>query len=124
VAGEDLITIRGDSNINEVTGTSAGDLLRGDAGDDTLDGGDGDDTLIGGADADQLVGGNGSDTASYLSAVTADLTTPGDNTGEAAGDTYISIENLSGSLLDDRLRGNGGANVLIGSYAPWGARQR
>ena len=116
VAGEDLITIRGNGNNNVATGSNAGDLLRGDAGNDTLNGGGGDDTLIGGANADELNGGAGVDTAQYTSAVIADLAVSGNNTGEAAGDTYISVENLTGSLLDDDLRGNNGANVLNGSW--------
>src|SRR5262249_46919930 len=35
-------------------------------------------------------------------------------TGDAAGDTYVSIENLIGSAFADILKGNGGANALSG----------
>jgi len=64
-----------------------------------------------------LYGNDGSDTASYRYAstgVTASLVDPGSNTGEAAGDAYFSIENLSGSTHDDSLLGDGKANVLTG----------
>ena len=63
----------------------------------------------------QILEGGSSDTASYAraaSGVTADLTKSANNSGEAAGDTYSSIENLSGSQFADRLVGSSSANVL------------
>lgn len=89
-------------------GTSVRDELNGLGGDDVLDGG------LGG---DMLSGGGGSDRATYANAVAAVTASPTDaasNTGEAAGDTYTSIENLTGSALNDTLTGNGGVNLLIG----------
>ena len=85
--------------------------------DDTLLGGAGDDILIGGAGADSLDGGTGNDTADYSSAsagVTADLTTPSNNTGDAAGDTYTSVENLTGSGFNDTLTGDANDNIFNG----------
>ncbi len=73
------------------------------------------DVLIGGAGADALSGGSGSDAASYQSAtaaVTASLLTPSSNTGDAAGDTYTSIEYLYGSGFNDTLEGDANANLL------------
>jgi len=114
------------SGIENLTGGTAADNLTGDAnanivsglaGNDTLNGGDGDDILIGGAGADILNGGNGTDTASYATStatVIANLTTPASNTGDALGDTYTAIENLTGGTGADTLTGNTGANVLDG----------
>src|SRR5262245_43582677 len=76
---------------------------------DNVEGLDGDATLIANDGADVLDGGTGNDDAFYLTAtsgVTADLLTPASNTGDAAGDTYISIENLFGSNFADQLFGD------------------
>jgi serralysin len=117
------------------TGTNRGDLLRGTrvsdtlsglAGDDTivggrgndiLNGGLGDDLLRGGAGRDRLNGGPGDDWADYRDAntpVTASLANRAINTGEAAGDSYLSIERLRGGRFDDTLIGNSRSNVLEG----------
>ena len=42
------------------------------------------------------------------------MTTPASNTGDAAGDTYANIENLTGSGFNDTLTGDSGANTLDG----------
>ena len=73
--------------------------------------------LEGGAGKDQLDGGKGVNTASYehaTSGVTASLDKPNTNTGDAAGDTYKGIQNLLGSAFNDKLTGDGKANVLTG----------
>lgn len=73
--------------------------IYGEAGADILAGGEGDDALTGGASADQLSGGNGVDLALYDSAtaaVTVNLATGTGTAGDAAGDSYSSIENAMG----------------------------
>jgi Ca2+-binding RTX toxin-like protein len=110
-------TLTGDANANILNGDAGVDTLNGNEGIDTLNGDDGNDILIGGVDGDILNGGNGTDTASYETAlvgVTASLLTPGSNTGDAAGDTYTSVENLRGSSFNDTLTGDSGVNVLEG----------
>ena len=109
--------LRGDARDNTIWGAAGNDVIRGREGDDKLYGEEGDDTLIGGLGADLLSGGEGTDRASYLEAtegVTADLANSRLNTGEAAGDRYVSIEDLQGTKFADDLRGDAGANSLIG----------
>lgn len=112
-------TAEGDilTGIENIYGSAYDDVLEGGLGANKLTGNGGNDILNGGAGADILDGGLGSDTASYLgapAAVIACLNNPGANTGYAAGDTYISIENLSGTAYDDTLVGDGNANTLSG----------
>jgi Ca2+-binding RTX toxin-like protein len=103
--------------IENLIGTAFDDGLAGTTGANTLNGGLGNDILVGLAGADALIGGAGNDTASYVgstAAVTASLAAPAGNTGDAAGDTYSSIENLTGGSGNDTLTGDGNANVLDG----------
>ncbi len=99
------------------TGSAVGQYISGGVHADTLLGLGGNDTLEGRALGDVLNGGPGSDAASYRHAnngVVADLSNPAANTGHAAGDSYVAVENLVGSSFNDALRGNAGANVLTG----------
>ena len=100
-----------------VGGTIFDDVIYALAGNDIVNGSDGNDMIAGGSGADVLRGGTGSDTASYDTAaagVTANLRTPASNTGDAAGDSFDSIENLLGSAYADVLEGNDGANLIVG----------
>jgi VCBS repeat-containing protein len=84
--------------------------------------GGGADVLFGGDHPDVFNGSpgpfsSGDDTVDYSHAttgLTADLLHPANNTNAAAGDTYISIENLRGTAFDDILTGDGNNNVLEG----------
>lgn len=109
--------LNGNGLANVIAGNAGNDKLKGYTGDDRLLGGDGDDVLIGDAGADYLGGGNGSDTVSYAYAaagVIAALANTAINTGEAAGDTFSSIENLIGTRFDDALNGNSVGNLIQG----------
>ena len=123
-SGNDTVTgnwvdnvLEGNSGNDTVDGGRGDDEILGGAGNDTLKGGRDNDTLIGGAGADVLDGGSGIDWADYFSSTTGlvvDLRKSADNTGDAAGDTHIQIENLRGSMLDDTLKGTGLDNEIFG----------
>ena len=108
-------TVRGTKESNELFGGDGDNVLDGRDGEDFLDGGGGDDVLIGGAGADRIDGGDGVDTVDYSnspSGVTVSLLTGNTAGGEAAGDSFSSIENLAGSAFADFLKGDAGANRL------------
>jgi len=114
--GNDYIDAGTDSSADTVTGGAGNDTLFGGAGNDSLSGGDNDDVINGGLGADTIDGGLGVDTVSYASAtaaVTAKLATT-DRAGEAVGDIFSSIENLTGSAYADTLVGDGSANWIQG----------
>ncbi len=104
----------GDDVNNTLWGRGGIDTLLGRGGSDFLYGGADDDVLIGGAGGDKLDGGSGNDSARYESAVVVNLSDASQNTGDAAGDTFISIERLYGSGFDDTLIGDAGNNYLFG----------
>jgi Ca2+-binding RTX toxin-like protein len=115
------------ANIENLKGGSGNDLLEGDRGNNILDGGDGDDVLsgdngddilIGGKGADTLEGGTGHTTASYITAESGVVANVGDssgNTGDAKGDIYHHLQNLTGSNFNDALTGDIDDTVLIGN---------
>jgi len=80
------------------------------------------DTFYANAAANAFTGGGGSDTVSYKYAnsdglstatVIANLATHAGTGGDAAGDTYSGIANLTGSAyVNSNLTGDGGANIL------------
>lgn len=118
VIGSGNLNGTGNALNNVITGNADNNTLNGGAGNDTLFGLGGNDILRGGTGADILDGGNGLDYASYTTATTAltiDLSNAANNTGDAAGDTFVGIENLQGSLIvSSALIGNAGDNFLVG----------
>ena len=111
-------SLQGEAGSDTLFGEDSFDDLWGGAGNDKLFGGNGADRLYGGAGADLLDGGADTDTASYvtsLGAVTVDLSNLAKSTGDAKGDTYASIEVVSGSAYDDILIAGSGQIDLRGS---------
>ncbi len=108
-------SLEGNGGDDLLLGGGGLDTLLGGLGDDELDGGADNDLLIGGAGADVLIGGLGTDTASYAAAtsgVAASLLVGGSD-GDAAGDSYSSIEVLIGSAFDDTLEGSANADSIV-----------
>ena len=123
-AAGDILT-----GIENLVGSAAGgDTLTGDGGDnkliglggnDTLNGMGGNDILVGGAGTDVLDGGAGTDTADYstsaVGGITVSLGTGVGSGGDAAGDTYVSIETVVGTIFDDNITSGGtGSFTLYG----------
>ena len=104
-------------SIEDINGSSFGDVLVGDGELNYLFGLDGNDYLLGGAGADGLVGGAGIDTMSYATSaagVEVDLSTGQASFGDAEGDLFSDIENVTGSAQSDTLSGSGDDNRLSG----------
>lgn len=108
--------LAGGGGNDRIHGYSGDDTLRGDAGHDRLLGGAGADLLEGGTGNDTIDGGSGRDTVVIdpSNAVTVSLATlKAQQTGHGR-DTLISIENVEGSVQNDRITGSKVANWLIG----------
>ncbi|HBR69964.1 MAG TPA: hypothetical protein DEA55_11375 [Rhodospirillaceae bacterium] len=115
LGGNDVVYLGAGSDV--VFGGTGNDILYGEAGDDELFGDTDDDILIGGAGADSLLGSQGIDTADYsgsIGGVTVNFQTSTGSGGDAAGDTFNSVENITGSAYADTLTGSSGTNVLKG----------
>ena len=111
--------IAGTMDKDTIKGSEGNDIIFGGAGDDRLFGQAGDDVMVGGAGADFFHGGGGDDTVSYALSnrgLVVSLLKPSLNTGEAAGDTYSQIRNLTGTQFDDELHGNDAMNAIRGGW--------
>jgi Ca2+-binding RTX toxin-like protein len=109
IGGSKADKLAGNNYANELSGGAGNDVVDGGVGDDILNGGDDDDLLIGGGGADQLNGQNGRDTANYAlssAGVSVNLDTGAGKGGDAEGDTYSGVENVTGSGKDDLIVGD------------------
>jgi serralysin len=107
-----------DTGVDTLRGFGGDDWLYGGGGNDILQGDADNDTLNGGAGGDQLLGGTGIDTASFIGAtvgVSLNLLEHEGYTGDAAGDIYLSIENVQGSAGHDTIVGDNIGNELWGN---------
>ncbi|TDQ81494.1 FecR family protein [Dongia mobilis] len=119
--GNDLLDASNSNKSAIITGSGGDDTLIGSSFDDQVAGGGGDDTIVAGHGGgnDFYDGGDDEDTIVYASTdegVIVDL-----GAGTASGDPDIgvdklaNIENVTGGSGNDKLIGNGGANVLSGA---------
>jgi Ca2+-binding RTX toxin-like protein len=119
--GEDLL-FGGDGH-DTLIGGADNDILSGDAGNDVLFGGGADDQLIASAGTDTLDGGAGRDVANFREiefGVDVDLQGETNALNRDSSDVQIiaqlsNIEDVLGTLQDDRIRGDGAANYIDGS---------
>lgn len=102
----------------EVIGTEGADVLSSAAtGPVYFYGFGGDDRMIAAARPESFDGGAGRDQVDYTGAtasVVVDLANPNNNSGFAAGDSFTSIEDISGSAYADQLYGDASGNFLRG----------
>jgi Ca2+-binding RTX toxin-like protein len=123
--GTGLARSNGDTNIliniESVTGTILGDFIQGDAGNNRIRGLGDYDWLVGSGGNDVFDGGTGRDMVSYVyvyvyaaAGVTVDLGAGRGSAGQAAGDRYVSIERITGSVYDDLIYGSDGADDFRG----------
>lgn len=100
-----------------IVGTANGETLTGTHEDETILALGGNDTLVGLGGADVLNGGDGVDTVSYVGSdagVTVNLLLGTAVGGHAQGDTFVSIEGITGSVFGDNLTGTNGVNTING----------
>jgi len=125
--GDQDDSLLGQENDDILEGGLGNDALDGGPGDDHLSGGNGSDALLGGDGNDVLVGGAGADLldgglgfydlVTYADSpigLTIDMANPAASTGNASGDTFIDIEEVRGTALNDQIRGDFVDNVLSG----------
>lgn len=136
-SGDDTYII---SNIERVTGTDGADRMRGTSGNDHFRGMGDYDWFTATAGNDTYDGGTGADMVSYIewegsaqdrsfspldtngrapsgstvAGVIVDLANPANNTNLAAGDSYISVERITGSSWSDVFWGNDQENDFRG----------
>ena len=120
----DVENVIGGSANDVITASGAANVLSGGPGDDTLTGVGGNDTFEGGTGADTYSGGNGTDIADYSArasgvTVTADgvVANDGDATDQSGpnrDNVKDDVETLVGSAHNDTLTGGPKANTILG----------
>jgi Ca2+-binding RTX toxin-like protein len=114
----DVENVRGGQANDVLVGSATANGLSGGAGNDFLIGGSGDDLLDGGPGADRMGGGLGSDTVTYATrAARVDVSLdglPDDGQAGEADNALSDVENAIGGGAADRLTGNARPNHLEG----------
>ena len=126
-AGDDVVQGGAMTGSATVYGDDGNDILELNGGDNHIYGGAGNDTILASSGVDTIDGGSGADsinsslagnpTVTYgtsTAAVNVNLATGVNTGGDAQGDIFYNVENISGSALNDTITGDGLANVLDG----------
>ncbi|MDD0974546.1 beta strand repeat-containing protein [Pseudomonas fontis] len=107
------------NEVERLTYTGTGNFQgAGNRSDNILNGGAGNDILSGGAGADKFIGGAGIDMVTYVDSGAAGVSLnfkTGVHSGIAAGDTFESIEQFTGSGLDDTFVSDATAQQFFGA---------
>ncbi|MEM7023868.1 MAG: calcium-binding protein [Pseudomonadota bacterium] len=106
----------GSGGNDNIFGGGGHDFLLGQDGDDAIYGGSGRDVMRGGAGADHLDGGSEDDWVQYHDAnagVSLSLLTGTGTAGDAAGDTFTSVEHVKGTGYADTISGNAARNIFL-----------
>ena len=114
--------IRGGLGADTISTGSGDDVIYGEAGADTINAGDDNDVIVGGTGADTIDGGAGTDTVVFIGdvanasgvVVNLSLSPSTGSGGDAQGDTYTNVENITGSAYADTLTGDDNANSIQG----------
>ena len=105
-----------------VFGLNGNDTIYGAGGKDAVYGGDGDDVASLGTGRDAFDGGEGRDEVFYALSSSGVVVSLADGYGYQTGlgeaadkDTLTRVEDVTGSLFNDTITGDGGANWLVGA---------
>ncbi|NBZ89921.1 M10 family metallopeptidase C-terminal domain-containing protein [Stagnihabitans tardus] len=115
---QNIENLRGGSGADSLTGDTLANLLLGGDGSDTLTGAAGNDTVQGGLGLDTLDGGTNTDTLDYSDKTTEVVALLNGSTffavtvGGVIEDQIRNFENLIGGSGNDRLVGDGQANLI------------
>jgi Ca2+-binding RTX toxin-like protein len=109
-----VVSLTGDGNANILTGGGGADTIVGGAGADTLNGGAGDDTITYDSSDISIAGGTNTDTLVVTGAITINLASADQSSGDTANTTGFENVTASGSSAAVSLTGDGNANVLTG----------
>ena len=117
-AFDDNITVGTQASLLKIDGASGNDTVISSGSSVEFNGGEGDDWFVSGVAGDTFDGGNGFDTldySHYSSGIAVNLGvsfgSPGSGPG---GDSFVSIEQVIGSSLDDTISGGNTGDTLSG----------
>ncbi|MBB5534796.1 DUF4082 domain-containing protein [Rhizobium giardinii] len=108
------VSLTGDGNANTLTGGAGADTIVGGAGADTLNGGAGNDTITYDGSDVSIAGGANTDTLVVTGAVTINLASADQSSGDTANTTGFENVTASGASAAVNLTGDGNANTLTG----------